>query len=780
VNWGRVEFSGSLLSDELRATGLELRRGGARARIAGRAGTGLHAGGDALELRASLAGWPAEDFVRALGWRIPLSGPLHGDVRLEGRRPALTGELRLASAAGLYHGVPFEDLELAALLREGRIEIPGSRARLGSGRLSFRGSVSDDGQYDGSAEAEAVEAGELLKALAPGWPVTGKLSGRVTLQGPLDRPRLSGELNSQRLFLGDEGVGAVRGVLTGAGDGRVAVEANCRSARLDLTVSGTLSTAVDGPAELRLRFTDTSLDPFLRQFYPALPSAATLVASGVAELSGPLGRPEELRGTAQVSELLLGLPEYPVRNAEPLRFRLEKEAVRVEELRLAGDGTDLRISGVTGMRGQTPLNLSVEGTADLRVLTVVTRRLRGRGAARLEMNVTGDVATPQLEGLLRLSGAGVRVRGFPVGLDSLTGNVRFSETGAELEGVNGSLGGGPVELSGSAGFRRGGLSAVDIKLAGQRVTLPYPEGLRSVLDLDLRLFGDAARQWLSGEIQVRHALWTRRYDLASELLAAGAPPSEPDSFTEGLRYDVKLRAPGTLEVDNNLATLRASAELDLAGSSEQPAVLGRAEIERGRVYFQGNTYTIRRGSVDFANPRRIDPSFNIEAETNIRSYRITLNVNGTLQRVYPALSSDPPLSAVQIVNLLAGADDSQLASFTLSQSEQTRLAVAGAATLAAGGLSEYVGLERQAQRIGLSRFSIDPALVRGDFANPTARLTVGKRITPDLNVLYSIDLKSGKQQLISAEYTLSDRFSVLLTGSEDGGIGVDVRVRQSR
>jgi len=49
-----------------------------------------------------------------------------------------------------------------------------------------------------------------------------------------------------------------------------------------------------------------------------------------------------------------------------------------------------------------------------------------------------------------------------------------------------------------------------------------------------------------------------------------------------------------------------------------PVILGHAEIERGRVYFQGNTYTIRRGSIDFDNPERIDPRFDIEAETRVR------------------------------------------------------------------------------------------------------------------------------------------------------------------
>ena len=138
-------------------------------------------------------------------------------------------------------------------------------------------------------------------------------------------------------------------------------------------------------------------------------------------------------------------------------------------------------------------------------------------------------------------------------------------------------------------------------------------------------------------------------------------------------------------------------------------VLGRAEIERGRVYFQGNTYVIRRGTLDFANPQQIDPLFDIEAETRIRSYRVTLKINGTLDRVYPTLSSDPPLTAVQILNLLAGADESDVASLATSQTRQANLAATGAATLAAGRIAEEVGLERGAERLfGLNRFSIDP------------------------------------------------------------------------
>jgi translocation and assembly module TamB len=139
------------------------------------------------------------------------------------------------------------------------------------------------------------------------------------------------------------------------------------------------------------------------------------------------------------------------------------------------------------------------------------------------------------------------------------------------------------------------------------------------------------------------------------------------------------------------------------------------------------------------------------------------------------------LSALQILSLLAGADEAAVTSLTTAQRNETQLAATGAATLAAGRLAEEVGLERGAGKIlGLDRFSIDPSLLKGNGGTPTARVTVGKRITPDLNVLYAQDLTGSGERLLSVEYTLSDRLSLLLSRSDPDGFGFDVRLRRSR
>jgi translocation and assembly module TamB len=374
----------------------------------------------------------------------------------------------------------------------------------------------------------------------------------------------------------------------------------------------------------------------------------------------------------------------------------------------------------------------------------------------------------------------MRVRGFPHGLDDVRGAVRFTETSAQLEDASGVVAGGAVSLTGQAAYGGPRPASFDLHAVGRAMSLRYPEGLRSVVDADLRFFGDAKTQWVTGDVDVRQALWTRRYDVASELLASAPVPSSLGSpFGGGLRFDMKVRVPGTLTVDNNLATLTARADLTLQGTDRTPAILGRAEIDHGRVYFQGNTYLIRRGTIDFGNPQKIDPVFDIEADARVRTYRITLKVNGTLERVYPTLTSDPPLTALQILNVLAGADETTVAGLQ-SQADEAKLAAAGAATLAAGKIAEEVGLERGAERLGLNRFSIDPSVIRGGTVNPTARITLGKRITPDLTVQYSLDLRSNQDRILSVEYTLSDRLSVLLTSSQTDGLGFDVEMRRSR
>ena len=795
VDWGRAEWAGSFDTgaERVESRSLVLRKGEAELWWDGRTDVGWYGMRDAIDGRARLSGWPAEDVVAFMEWDVAATGAVSGEARVRGRRSSPDGTARVTARAGRYYGVAYDEAVLESRWRERIAEVTSGEVRVGGGRVLFRGRLTDEGAYDGEAEIRDVDIGAIAKAPATGASLSGPLSGSVLLQGTLDRPRVRARLSSPRLFFEDEGIGALDASLVGSGNGRVAIDARCRSGRVDLALGGSVGTVAPYEAALRIRARDTSLDPFARAVQPSLPAVLSLVASGEVRIAGPLVSPRDLRVEGEAPELRLLLPEYPIRAREPVRFTLADGRLELFDFHLAGEGTDLAVTGGMDVLGAGALAISASGRADLRVLSLVTPRLRATGTARLAVDVTGSRRSPRISGAFDLDEAGVRVRGFPHGVEGLSGRVRFTEKAAELDSLSGSFAGGTLTVEGQAGFEGGVLRSYDIRPLGRGISLRYPEGLRSLLDADIRLFGDAEEQWITGTVEVRQALYTRRYDVASELLGAGrrlAPPAAA-SIEEGPRLDLHVRVPGTLRIDNNLATLTASADLALQGTTRTPVVTGRAEVESGHIYFQGRTYVIQRGTLDFVNPRKLDPLFDIEAETQIRSYRVTLRASGTLERVTPTLTSDPPLSSLQILALLAGQDESEVANLTQTQARasQAQLAAAGAATLAAGRLAESVGLEREAERLfGLNRFSIDPSLLRGAGSTPTARVTVGKRITPDLNVLYSQDLRGTEERILAVEYTLSDRFSLLLTRTDPGtaktgverGWAFDLRIRQSR
>jgi translocation and assembly module TamB len=179
------------------------------------------------------------------------------------------------------------------------------------------------------------------------------------------------------------------------------------------------------------------------------------------------------------------------------------------------------------------------------------------------------------------------------------------------------------------------------------------------------------------------------------------------------------------------------------------------------------------GKVDFIDPSSVKPFFDVVADARVKSYRVELRLTGTPDRFYPELSSDPPLRTVDILRLLAGASERDI----LIGSEEEEIAGVGVASLLTERLTQEVG--RRAERLfGLDRFSIDPFLV-GQFANPTARVSIGKEIYRNLSVNYSTNLNAATETLILVEYTPEGAIRWIFSRDEEGALGVDLRFRKS-
>src|SRR5262249_46081124 len=255
-----------------------------------------------------------------------------------------------------------------------------------------------------------------------------------------------------------------------------------------------------------------------------------------------------------------------------------------------------------------------------------------------------------------------RLRHFsiPNSLDAINGRIQFDSGGIRLDDVSATLGGGRVQFGGRVGLDGYLPGDIDVTIRGDEMRLRIPEGVRSVVDADLSLRGNFKGSTLGGTVTVRNAIWNRRidtpgslFDLASRRSGSGVPvaTTEPPPALP-LKFDLQLLVPSSLRVENNLARLVASADLTMRRTYDRPVVMGHADVGRGEVPFEGRRYRITRGSMDFTNPSRIEPFFDIEAETNVRvpgqTYRVTAGFTGTSEQLRPTLNSDPPLPPADV------------------------------------------------------------------------------------------------------------------------------------
>jgi len=144
----------------------------------------------------------------------------------------------------------------------------------------------------------------------------------------------------------------------------------------------------------------------------------------------------------------------------------------------------------------------------------------------------------------------------------------------------------------------------------------------------------------------------------------------------------------------------------------------------------------------------------------VEQYNLTLTFLGPIDRLRTSYTSDPPLSPVDVINLLARG----------RTTEEAAPAGMNANSVLAQGLAGQVS--NQVQKLaGFSSLQIDPTL-GGNGTNPTARVGVQQRVTKNFLFTFSTDVSNAESQTVAGEYQISKRWSVTANRDQNGGVAV--------
>ena len=142
---------------------------------------------------------------------------------------------------------------------------------------------------------------------------------------------------------------------------------------------------------------------------------------------------------------------------------------------------------------------------------------------------------------------------------------------------------------------------------------------------------------LSGRVTVNDAVYTRPFSIQRRSCSISRRERRRRRRrrqSRPFRCATTSRSPRrqTLQVRNSSVRLVASADLQLRGTFDRPLLFGRAEVDARRVHSsRAGATCITRGTIDFNNPTRIEPFFDLETETRVRvpgeTYRVTVRAD---------------------------------------------------------------------------------------------------------------------------------------------------------
>jgi hypothetical protein len=467
-----------------------------------------------------------------------------------------------------------------------------------------------------------------------------------------------------------------------------------------------------------------------------------------------------------VEELGLDLQGSPVELLAPAHLTLSEAGLEVPDLFLGHRNDRVFLRWSIGADGTIKGNAT--GAVDALLLRFLIPEWEPAGRATGVVEMLGSLDEPRFEGIAEIAQGSFRVPGGQTIVSGINGTVLLSEDELAIDGSDFRFMQGRGRASGRVTSRDG---AVRLDLDGVMSGLRYQvfPGLEARVDGSWRLTGSADRLHLSGDLTVSRTSLQRRDDPAAVLLDwFGQPPAPPAEGGVGL--DLRVESDQTIELRNPFVRLVGSASLHVTGTTNQPGLVGKVELEEGgEISLQNLRYELERGTFTFADPDRVDPIIELQLRTWVQNYQVTLRLSGTSDRLVPQVTSNPPLPQEEVYSLLAmGYRGNTLGSGAMG--------VGVASTILSQQITSE--LDRRAKLVlPVDQVRVDP-FAENAAGGPAARVTVVKQLAPNWTVTLQSNLSAERAEVIVSRWYLAPGLFVEATRELDGSYGIDLKIRR--
>ncbi len=334
------------------------------------------------------------------------------------------------------------------------------------------------------------------------------------------------------------------------------------------------------------------------------------------------------------------------------------------------------------------------------------------GPVAIGADVVGTLANPTLRGIVQANGARIESATTGTVLTNVQATGRFGGSRLVIDRFGADAGkGGRVTGTGQFEFAATAGVGLDLTLQADKAVMINRDDIGATVSGPLTFKSNGSGGTIAGDVVLNKS----RYRLGQATAASAVPQlnireinlpdggEEVATPTQPWTLAIKARAPNQVMVSGLGLTSEWSANLDIAGQPENPAITGRATLIRGDYEFAGRQFELARGVIRFDGQVPANPALDIEANADSTGLSASIRVTGYALKPEIGFTSTPALPEDELLSrLLFGTSITNL-----SAPEALQLAAAVAALQGGGsGLNPINAVRRAA---GLDRLRILPA-----------------------------------------------------------------------
>lgn len=552
-------------------------------------------------------------------------------------------------------------------------------------------------------------------------------------------------------------------------------------------INGELNFGLNGSYNLNnkyynavVHFNNTELSPYLGLIDRKELSGRITGTVTIAGYSDSLDR---MQSTFDVPDLVIfhKAIKVPVISTQSLAGKFTGDSIVLSPIHIAllNDGK-IDLTGNGSFDGA--LDFSLDGNIPLNLVSLFTEDLPdAKGNLHIASSLKGTRQEPLLRAEVKLNEIGLTIPFLMQELHSVNGRISATPELVTINSIDGKLDDGNFTCKGTIKLDSLAPSDIAITFNAQSLPVQLPDMVDVLVNSEITATGGLNKSVIcQGELVLLEGIYYQdiKFNPLSGVIDKKREVKPIDyvedtsSLASKINLDIDVKSRQSFSIDNNLVMLEVMPDLKIVGTAKKPLINGRVKSNEGTVNYYLREFTVEKGILDFINPYKIDPTIDIQANTKIQDYTITLNIIGTIEDLIFKLSSDKSLEDEDIISLL-------VLGRTAGELREGKVGSASSEQILAQLIDATLG-ESIKKVAGLDILEINTKDSSNVIDKETERIevTVGKALTKRLTTKYSIESLNGElTQRAIIEYKILENLLLETFNDDKGNYGGNTRFK---